>query len=37
VSLELDPNVVARFLATGPGWQSCINEVLREHLPEVSE
>ena len=35
VSLRLDPDVVARFRATGPGWQSRINEVLREHLPEV--
>ena len=37
VSLRLDPDVVARFRATGPGWQSRINEVLREHLPEVSK
>lgn len=35
VSLRLDPDVVARFRATGPGWQSRINKVLREHLPEV--
>jgi len=33
-SLRLDPDVVARFRATGPGWQSRINEVLREHLPD---
>jgi len=37
VSLRLDPDVVARFRATGPGWQSRINQVLREHLPEVSK
>ena len=36
VSLRLDPDVVERFRATGPGWQSRINEVLRAHLPEVS-
>ena len=36
VSLRLDPEVVGRFRATGPGWQSQINEVLRAHLPEVS-
>jgi uncharacterized protein (DUF4415 family) len=36
VSLRLDPDVVARFRATGPGWQSRINEVLREHLPKVA-
>ena len=35
VSLRLDPDVVARFRATGPGWQSRINEVLRQHLPEI--
>jgi uncharacterized protein (DUF4415 family) len=33
VSLRLDPDVVERFRATGPGWQSRINQVLREHLP----
>jgi uncharacterized protein (DUF4415 family) len=37
VSLRLDLDVVARFRATGPGWQSRINEVLREHLPEISK
>jgi uncharacterized protein (DUF4415 family) len=35
VSLRLDQDVIARFRATGPGWQSRINEVLRQHLPEV--
>ncbi|MET3661149.1 BrnA antitoxin family protein [Aquamicrobium ahrensii] len=25
----LDPEVIAKFKATGPGWQSRINEVLR--------
>ncbi len=37
VSLRLDQDVIERFRATGPGWQSRINEVLREHLPEVQE
>jgi uncharacterized protein (DUF4415 family) len=37
VSLRLDPAVVARFRATGPGWQSRINEMLRKHLSEVSK
>ena len=37
VSLRLDPEVIERFRATGPGWQSRINQILREHLPEVSE
>jgi uncharacterized protein (DUF4415 family) len=36
VSLRLDPEVVERFRATGPGWQSRINEVLRQHLPKVA-
>ncbi len=33
-SLRLDPDIVERFRATGPGWQSRINDTLREHLPE---
>jgi uncharacterized protein (DUF4415 family) len=37
VSLRLDPDVVERFRATGPGWQSRINEVLRQHLPKVAK
>lgn len=37
VSLRLDPDMVARFRATGPGWQLRINEVLRENLPEASK
>jgi uncharacterized protein (DUF4415 family) len=32
VSLRLDPDIVARFRATGPGWQSRINAALREYL-----
>jgi uncharacterized protein (DUF4415 family) len=35
LSLRIDPDVVERFRATGPGWQSRINQLLREHLPEV--
>jgi uncharacterized protein (DUF4415 family) len=34
VSLRLDPDVVERFRATGPGWQSRINGTLRAHMPE---
>lgn len=30
VSLRLDPDVVARFKADGPGWQSRMNKALRE-------
>ncbi len=30
VSLRIDKDVIARFRASGPGWQSRINEVLRQ-------
>ncbi|RUW50467.1 hypothetical protein EOA32_19155 [Mesorhizobium sp. M1A.F.Ca.ET.072.01.1.1] len=30
VTLRLDSDVVARFRASGPGWQSRINEILRK-------
>ncbi len=29
VTLRLDPDVLAKFKAAGPGWQSRMNEVLR--------
>ncbi len=32
VSLRLDPDIIERFRATGPGWQSGINAALREYL-----
>ncbi|SFG17402.1 Uncharacterized conserved protein, DUF4415 family [Novosphingobium sp. CF614] len=32
ISLRLDPDVLAYFRATGPGWQSRINEVLRKAM-----
>ncbi len=32
VGLRLDHEVVEHFRATGPGWQSRINEVLVNHL-----
>ena len=32
VSLRLDQDVIDRFRAGGPGWQSRINAVLRRHL-----
>lgn len=31
-SIRLDQDVVAKFKATGPGWQSRINEVLRKEV-----
>ncbi|MDG5496287.1 BrnA antitoxin family protein [Niveispirillum sp. BGYR6] len=30
LTLRLDPAVVDHFRATGPGWQSRINETLRK-------
>ena len=30
ISIRLDQDVSAKFKATGPGWQSRINEVLRK-------
>ena len=35
VGLRLDHEVVEHFRATGPGWQSRINDVLREHVKKV--
>lgn len=34
VGLRLDPEVVAHFRNTGPGWQSRINDVLVKHVRE---
>lgn len=33
VTLRLDQDVLAAFKATGKGWQSRINDVLRRELP----
>ncbi|PTS87951.1 hypothetical protein DBR17_05275 [Sphingomonas sp. HMWF008] len=30
VSLRLDPDVIAKFKADGPGWQGRINDALRK-------
>lgn len=32
MSLRLDSEVIEGFRATGPGWQSRMNEALRDHL-----
>ena len=32
VSLRLDQDIIDRFRAGGPGWQSRINAALRKHL-----
>ncbi|MBC8130075.1 MAG: BrnA antitoxin family protein [Rhizobiaceae bacterium] len=33
ISIRLDPEVIEKFRATGKGWQSRINEVLRNAKP----
>jgi len=30
VSLRLDPDVLEHFRASGPGWQTRVNDILRE-------
>ncbi|MBA4748650.1 MAG: BrnA antitoxin family protein [Sphingopyxis sp.] len=32
VSIRLDPDVIAHFRATGPGWQSRVNAALRKAI-----
>jgi uncharacterized protein (DUF4415 family) len=34
VSLRIDPDVLEAYKATGKGWQSRINEVLRRGMPQ---
>jgi len=36
VGLRLDHDVVEYFRATGPGWQSRINDILAEHVKKQS-
>lgn len=31
ISIRLDVDVIEKFKATGPGWQSRINEALKKH------
>ena len=33
-TLRLDPDVLEAFQNEGQGWQTRINEVLREHMPK---
>ncbi len=35
VSLRLSPDVIRAFKATGKGWQSRIDDVLRKHIKAV--
>jgi uncharacterized protein (DUF4415 family) len=32
IALRIDPDIIERFRATGPRWQSRINAALREYL-----
>ena len=34
VSLRIDPDVLAEFRASGPGWQTKINDALKNWLKE---
>ncbi len=33
ISLRLDPDVIAKFKATGKGWQARVNEILKQAKP----
>jgi len=35
VGLRLDHNIVAHFRATGPGWQSRINDILADYVKQA--
>ncbi len=37
VTLRLDADVIARFRASGAGWQSRINEVLRRNAASMDD
>lgn len=36
-TLRLDPDVLAAYRRQGSGWQTRINEVLREHMPKAAK
>jgi len=36
IGLRLDHTIVEHFRATGPGWQSRINDILAEHIKKHS-
>lgn len=37
VKLRIDIDVLARFRASGPGWQTRMNDVLRRHAPRKTK
>jgi uncharacterized protein (DUF4415 family) len=36
IKLRIDPDILASFRATGPGWQSRINDALRRALADLT-
>jgi len=36
VTLRLDPDVIERFKATGPGWQTRMHTILKKHAPRAA-
>ena len=36
ITLRLDPDIVERYRATGPGWQARMNATLRRRMPKTS-
>lgn len=36
ISIRLDPDIVSAWKATGPGWQTRMNQTLRETMPRPS-
>jgi uncharacterized protein (DUF4415 family) len=36
IKLRIDPDILASFKATGPGWQSRMNDALRRALPNLT-
>ncbi|TAF15785.1 MAG: hypothetical protein EAZ74_01030 [Alphaproteobacteria bacterium] len=34
VTIRLDPDLLHAFKATGAGWQTRINAILRQHMPK---
>jgi uncharacterized protein (DUF4415 family) len=36
IKLRIDPDILASFKATGPGWQSRMNDALRRALPGLT-
>lgn len=36
-TLRLDPDVLEAYRLQGSGWQTRINEVLREHMPKAGK